>query len=235
MSLRTFILGLAASFGVAWLAIIVIPYLKMRDLAPITLSEAADGATGIFYPKRSGRVTNGARVYAENGCYLCHTQVVRPTYAGNDLYRADWGGLKNDPDRGDTRRETNAYDFNGEAFAQIGLTRMGPDLSNLGRRIESLRSKGTNPEQWLFSHLYNPRANPELWNSTCPPHPFLFEKREVKGNPSADALPIDVGPGFELVPSSDAKVLVSYLLSLKKDHPVPAALNFTPAKKDDKS
>lgn len=229
MSLRTFILGLSASFGVAWLAVVVIPYLKMRSLAPITLSEATDGAKGIFYPKRSGRVADGAKVYAENGCYLCHTQVVRPTYAGNDLYRPNWGGLKNDEARGDTRRETNAYDFTGETFAQIGLTRMGPDLSNLGRRLESL-PEGKTPEAWLYAHLLNPRSNPELWKSTCPPHPFFFDKREIKGAPSPDALPFD--DGYELVPDSDAKALISYLLSLKKDQAVPTTLNFAPPKKD---
>jgi cytochrome c oxidase cbb3-type subunit 2 len=231
MSLRTFILGLSASFGVAWLAVIVIPYLKMRDLEPVPCPDSTATA-GIFFPKRTGRVANGAKVYAENGCYLCHTQVVRPTYAGNDLYRPDWGGMKNDEARGDTRRETNAYDFGGETFAQIGTTRMGPDLSNLGRRIESLAGKDKTPEAWLYAHLYNPRSNPELWKSTCPPHPFFFEKREVKGNPSADALSIDVGEGFELVPDSDARALVSYLLSLKKDQAVPASLNFAPAKED---
>jgi cytochrome c oxidase cbb3-type subunit 2 len=232
MSLRNFILGLSASFGVAWLAVVVIPYLGMRNLPPVTTT-AADGKPTIFYPKRTGRVADGAKVYAENGCYLCHTQVIRPTYAGNDLYRADWGGLKEDPDRGDTRRETNPYDFAGESFAQVGLTRMGPDLSNLGRRLDSLRAAGKDPETWLLVHLYRPRANPERWNSTCPPHPFLFEKREIKGSPSSRALPIDAGAGRELVPDADAKALVSYLLSLRKDHPVPPALDFTPRKKDD--
>jgi cytochrome c oxidase cbb3-type subunit II len=232
MSLRTFITGIAASFGIAWLAVIVVPYLKMRNLAPASFSEAADGKTGVFIPKRAGRVADGAKVYAENGCYLCHTQVVRPTYAGNDLYRPDWGGLKNDENRGDTRRETNAYDFQGESYAQIGVSRMGPDLSNLGRRMDALRAKGVNPETWLFSRLYNPRLDVELWNSNCPPHPFLFEKRKIKATPSAQALPIDAGDGFEIIPGSDAKALVSYLLSLKKDHPVPATLDFAPKKKD---
>lgn len=232
MSLRTFITGIAASFGIAWLAVIVVPYLKMRNLAPVTFSEAADGKTGVFIPKRTGRVADGAKVYAENGCYLCHTQVVRPTYAGNDLYRPDWGGLKNDENRGDTRRETNAYDFNGEAYAQIGVSRLGPDLSNLGRRMDILQAKGVNPEHWLFKHLYNPRLDSERWTSNCPPHPFLFKKREIKGAPSVEALPIDVGDGFELLPGSDAKALVSYLLSLKKDQPVPASLNFAPPKND---
>jgi cytochrome c oxidase cbb3-type subunit 2 len=232
MSLRTFILALSASFGIAWLAIVVLPFFKMRDLAPITLDEATDGAAGVFFPKRTGRVANGAKVYAENGCYLCHTQVVRPTYAGNDLYRPDWGGLKADADRGDTRRETNAYDFFGERFAQIGVMRMGPDLSNLGRRVETQYAAAGDPAAWLYAHLYNPRNNPQLWKSTCPPHPFLFDKREIKGAPSTEALRVDVGENFELVPDSDAKALVSYLLSLKKDHPVPSSLNFAPAKKD---
>jgi cytochrome c oxidase cbb3-type subunit 2 len=232
MSLRTFILGLSASFGIAWLAVVVVPYFKMRDLAPITLTEESDGVTGVFYPKRTGRVADGALVYAGNGCYLCHTQVVRPTYAGNDLFRPDWGGLKSDADRGDTRRETNAYDFFGEKYAQIGVMRMGPDLSNLGRRVETEYAAGGSAEGWLYAHLYNPRSNPKLWKSTCPPHPFLFQKREIKGSPSADALKVAIDENHELVPNSDAKALVSYLLSMKKDHKAPAALDFAPAKKD---
>jgi len=231
MSFRTFILGLTASFGIAWLAIIVIPFFKMRDLAPIPYPEAKTVTAGVFFPKRTGRVVNGARVYAENGCYICHTQLVRPTYAGNDLYRPDWGGLKMDPDRGDTRRETNAYDFFGESFAQIGEMRMGPDLSNIGRRVETAPASSADPARWLYAHLYNPRNNPQTWNSTCPPHPFLFEKREIKGVPSADAMAVNAGENMEILPGSDAKTLVSYLLSMKKDQPVPAALNFAPPEK----
>lgn len=231
MSFRTFILGLSASFGVAWLAVVVVPFFSMRALEPIQLSEATDGTTGIFFPKRTGRIADGARVYAENGCYLCHTQVVRPTYAGNDLYRPDWGGLKSDPDRGDTRRETNAYDFFGEKFAQIGVSRMGPDLSNIGRRVESLYAAGKDPSVWLFTHLYNPRLDPQLWQSTCPPNHFLFTKRKITGNPSEAAMPFGSNDGVsELVPTPEAKALVSYLLSLKKDQAVPAVLNFAPAK-----
>jgi cytochrome c oxidase cbb3-type subunit 2 len=232
MSFRTFIFGLFASFGVAWLAIVVVPFIKMRNLAPIELSEAVDGATGIFYPKRTGRIVNGAEVYAENGCYLCHTQLVRPTYAGNDLYRPDWGGLKADPDRGDTRRETNAFDFDGERFAQVGVSRMGPDLSNLGRRVESLYAGGQSPSQWLYAFLYNPRHSPERWKSTCPSFRFLFTEKKITGSRSADAVPFAGDETTEVVPDSDAKALVSYLLSLKKDQAVPAALNFAPAKSE---
>ena len=231
MSLRHFIFGLFASFGIAWLAIIVIPFFKMRNREPIPLTE--EPGSEIFFPKRAGRVADGAQVYAENGCYLCHTQVIRPTYAGNDLYRPDWGGLKSDPDRGDTRRETNADDFFGESFAQIGVMRMGPDLSNLGRRVESLYAKDGDAAQWLYEYIYNPRNDSDRRHSACPSFRFLFDEREVKGNPSADALPFAGRDNIEVVPSSDAKALVSYLLSLKKDQPVPPALDFAPDKKGD--
>ena len=42
---------------------------------------------------------------------------------------------------------------------------------------------------------------------------------------------MNAGDNMEIVPGPDAKALVSYLLSLRKDHPVPAALNFAPAEK----
>lgn len=231
MSLRTFILALSASFGIAWLAVVIIPYFKMRDLAPIQLNEETDGATGVFFPKRSGRIASGAEIYAENGCYLCHTQLIRPTYAGTDLYRPDWGGLKADPDRGDTRRETNAFDFVGEKFAQIGVSRMGPDLSNVGRRVESIYAAGKDPAVWFYDHLYNPRYRPDRWQSTCPSFRFLFTEKKIDGNRSQEALPFRTSTGYEILPDSDAKALVSYLVSLKKDQAVPAVLNFSPLKK----
>jgi cytochrome c oxidase cbb3-type subunit 2 len=230
MSLRKFILGLSASFGLAWLFVVVVPFIEQRSLQPVTLSKELDGASGVFYPKRAGRLVNGAKIYAENGCYLCHTQVVRPTYAGNDLYRPDWGGLAKDPERGDTRRETNAYDFEGESFAHIGSTRMGPDLSNLARRLEAaVAAKGSgSPAALLYAHLYDPRRAPELRKSTCPSFRYLFTEREIKGQASSDALPFGGTATTELVATPDAKALVSYLLSMKKDQVVPTTLNFAP-------
>lgn len=235
MSLRKFITGLFATFGLAWLLVVVVPFSRMRNLEPIMLSKALDGATGVFYPKRGGRIINGAKVYAESGCYLCHTQVVRPTYAGNDLHRPDWAGLAKDPERGDTRRETLPQDFEGEPFAQIGSTRMGPDLANLGRRMEAaVAVKGSgDPSAMLYAHLYNPRRTAELRKSTCPAHRYLFTQREIKGQPSTDALPFGGTDTTELVPTANAKALVSYLLSMKKDQAAPASLKFTPA--DDKT
>lgn len=227
MSFRIFILSLSTSFGVAWLAIIVIPYYKMRSLEPV-LVEDGDGTNAVYISKRAGRIADGAEVYAANGCYQCHSQVVRPTYAGNDMFRPDWGGIAGDEERGDTRRETNAFDFEGEKFAHIGVARLGSDLSNLARRVEAIYAKGEDPEKWLYTHLYNPRLKPERRESTCPSFRFLFKVTEVKGNPSADSLPFPVADRMEITPTSDARALISYLLSLKKDQPVPTSLNFSP-------
>lgn len=233
MSFRNFFFGLSASFGVAWLAIIIVPYFKMRSAEPIQV-EDGDGTDAVYIPKRAGRIADGAQVYAENGCYLCHTQLVRPTYAGNDMFRADWGGLAADEDRGDTRRETNAFDFPGEDFAQIGIARLGPDLSNVGRRVEAIYA----PEEevtaafWLYRHLYNPRFEPLRRRSVCPSFRFLFKEVEVKGLPSEASLTFTDGD-TELVPSADARALVSYLISLKKDQAVPPSLDFSPAAAED--
>ncbi len=233
MSFRTFFLSLSATFGVAWLAIVIVPYFKMRSLAPIVMGEDADveGTDVVYIPKRAGRIADGSEVYSENGCYQCHTQLVRPTYAGNDMFRPDWGGLASDEDRGDTRRETNAFDFAGEEYAQIGVARMGPDLSNLGLRVAKVYApqEGISPESWLYRHLYNPRWKPLRRLSTCPSVKFLFDERRAAGNPYEGSLPFTAEDGAEIVPGPDARALVSYLLSLKKDQPVPASLDFAPA------
>lgn len=201
----------------------------MRSVAPIALSEEeVNGTSVVFNPKRAGRIKDGSEVYAASGCYQCHSQLIRPTYAGNDLFRPDWAGFVYDDERGDSRRESNIADYADEKFAHIGVSRIGPDLSNLAVRVENVYAKGGSAEQWLYSFLYNPRKEPKRRNSTCPSNRFLFEEIKITGNPSDEALPFTSKEGYELVPKPDARALVSYLLSLKKDHPVPASLNFAP-------
>lgn len=231
MTFRQFAFGLTAAFGIAWLAVVVVPFFLMRTAKPVSFEEVADGKTGLYFPKRTGRVTNGAEVYAANGCYLCHTQLIRPSYAGNDLGRPDWAGLKTDEERGDTRRESTVFDYQGEKFAQIGVTRFGPDLSNLGRRVEvAAKKSGGDPETWLYAHLYDPRLDPERPTSKCPSHRFLFEEKAITGQKPAEALDVPAKEGFAVVPTPEAESLVAYLLSLKRDDSLPKAINPAPAK-----
>ena len=55
---------------------------------------------------------------------------------------------------------------------------------------------------------------------------FLYEKRRVTGERTADALIFDESStdappfGWEIVPTYDAKCLVAYLMSLDQSHPL---------------
>jgi cbb3-type cytochrome oxidase cytochrome c subunit len=75
---------------------------------------------------------------------------------------------------------------------------------------------------WHHVHLYAPRSiNPD---SNMPAYRFLYEKRRISGERSAEALqlsPSDAPPeGWEVVPTYDAKCVVAYLMGLNQSHPL---------------
>ena len=75
---------------------------------------------------------------------------------------------------------------------------------------------------WHHVHLYSPRSiNPD---SNMPAYRFLYEKRRVAGERSAEALQLsgsDAPPqGWEVVPTYDAKCVVAYLMGLNQSHPL---------------
>ncbi|QQL44633.1 cbb3-type cytochrome c oxidase subunit II [Sulfuriroseicoccus oceanibius] len=207
MSVRTFYLGLIAAFALPWVFFVALPYGEIGKL-DTTLVDDVDGSV---YPEvRAGMVAAGARVYAQEGCVQCHSQMIRPTYAGPDRWRDGWVIPGEE-------RETVPQDYHGEKYAALGVQRIGPDLSNL-----YIRYNGEDAKQQLMLHLYNPRSVAE-W-SNMPSYKHLFEKRRIQGQQSADALPVEVEEGYEVVPTDRAEALVSYLVNLRKDAPVaPAA------------
>ncbi len=75
---------------------------------------------------------------------------------------------------------------------------------------------------WQHVHLYAPRSI--NFDSNMPSYRFLYEKRRITGERSADALqlPASEAPpdGWEVVPSYDAKCLVAYLMALNQSHPL---------------
>jgi cytochrome c oxidase cbb3-type subunit 2 len=84
--------------------------------------------------------------------------------------------------------------------------------------------------------LYAPRATHD-W-STMPAFKALYIERQAQGPVADKALKLTgkfaLEAGYEVVPTAEAEALVDYLLSLKKDHPIPgaaAAVVATPAKK----
>lgn len=250
MTVKTFFVGLIASFALPWLAVVAVPYATMRAVETPQFDEGDDGKAGAYQPVKSGRVGNGSEIYGAEGCAQCHSQLSRPTYAGNDLGRDGLAGFKKDPNRGNTIRESNLWDYAGEPFAWIGETRMGPDLGNYGRRMELLAiEKNTaraaelgvavnelplaerfNTEVAVYTHLFDPRF--DNVKSICPSNKQMFDSKPILGQAGlVTALPIEGQDGDQIVPGPKALTLASYLLGLKRDGEVPYAMDFARGKK----
>ncbi|MSU59396.1 MAG: hypothetical protein EXS35_14705 [Pedosphaera sp.] len=125
----------------------------------------------------------------------------RVTPVGADISRG-WG-----------LRRSVAQDYAYDSPVQPGTRRFGPDLANVGL---------TKPDvNWHLRHLYAPAT--EIKGSTMPPYRFLFEKHKRGAKPSPDALQFADEPGFEIVPTDDARALAAYLVSLRADAPLVEA------------
>jgi len=84
---------------------------------------------------------------------------------------------------------------------------------------------------WHHVHLYAPRSiNPD---SNMPSYRFLYRKRRITGERSAEALQLsgsDSPPeGWEIVPTFDAKCVVAYLMGLNQSHPLKEVRSVTSA------
>jgi len=111
-------LGIFGTFAFSWVGLTVIPNWQIGHLNPQSDEEGSD----IYPMPQSGMVTQGARVYAANGCIYCHSQQVRADYAADDIERK-WG---------DRRSAPRDYIFERPVF--LGKMRMGQDLANIGAR-----------------------------------------------------------------------------------------------------
>jgi cbb3-type cytochrome oxidase cytochrome c subunit len=75
---------------------------------------------------------------------------------------------------------------------------------------------------WHHVHLYSPRSI--NLDSNMPAYRFLYEKRRIAGERSAEALQLSGSDapqdGWEVVPTYDAKCVVAYLMGLNQSHPM---------------
>jgi cytochrome c oxidase cbb3-type subunit 2 len=213
-------LGLFITMSCSWLSFVLGPQLQIGDLRPTT--NIIPGATGQDYPTtQPGTAHQGAEVYRANGCVTCHTQQVRPRDLGSDIDRG-WG----------VRRSTG-YDYLFDDPVLLGSQRVGPDLANAGRRMDTTA---------VLLRLYEPRAITP--GSIMPSYPYLFIKHKIVGAPSPDALqiPAPFAPeaGCEIIPKPAALKLAAYITSLHQDgylfeappppQPKKAAATNSPAK-----
>jgi cytochrome c oxidase cbb3-type subunit 2 len=120
----------------------------LAEIVPLMMSrEAAEPAAGIVpYPALQ---LEGRDIYVREGCYVCHSQMIRPFRAETERY--------------------GHYSLAGETVYdrpfQFGSKRTGPDLARVGGRYS---------DEWQRIHLLNPRdVVPE---SNMPAFPWLAER-----------------------------------------------------------
>jgi len=116
--LTALFLGILGTFAFSWVGLTMIPNAQIGNLEPQMDEDGNDP-----YPApKSGMADRGRQVYVGNGCIYCHSQQVRPSYGGSDIDRK-WGERRSAP-----------RDYLFERPALLGKMRMGPDLSNIGKR-----------------------------------------------------------------------------------------------------
>jgi cytochrome c oxidase cbb3-type subunit I/II len=159
----------------------------------------------------------GRDVYLQEGCYTCHSQMIRPF-----LWEAARYGEVSTP-----QESTFDHPF------QWGSRRIGPDLARMG---------GKYPHLWHYQHMLDPRA--VTAGSNMPPYPHLiddevdlaatagkmramrvvgvpYEAQEIQAA-SADALrdgqvisaELESTGGVRVSPSSKLVALIAYLQRL---------------------
>ncbi len=97
----------------------------------------------------------GRDIYVREGCYNCHTQMIRPLLAETLRYGAP----------------TEAWETQYDHPFQWGSKRTGPDLQRVG---------GKYPDLWHYKHMIDPRSTSP--GSIMPSYAFLEEERVNSAN-----------------------------------------------------
>ena len=202
-------LGCSLTFCSSWLGLVIAPYFQLNAQQPLEVSQA--GVTESYPRPLSGSAKAGVEVYKAGGCIYCHSQQIRAETFGNNA----------DIRRGWAVRRTVPRDYMYDSPIMLGTMRTGPDLASVGNVNGTPRW----PRDWHHKHLYNPRMM--VPGSIMPGFAYLYETRKILGEKSADALELSgewqPAAGYEVVPTTEAKALVDYLMALDKTTPLPEA------------
>lgn len=184
--------GAMVSLAVATAALVVMPYMEVRDI------QAPPG----LKPYTSAEL-RGRGVYIANGCVYCHSQQPRDRNFGPDFERG-WG------------RASVPGDYIYDKPHLLGSMRTGPDLFNIGSRQPS---KDWHLGHLYQPRAYVPGSimpsYPFLFTVKD------AKEAEQEGEQPV-SLPPAYGPnvGQVVVPTPDALDLVKYLLALNHTYPV---------------
>jgi cytochrome c oxidase cbb3-type subunit I/II len=92
----------------------------------------------------------GRDIYIREGCYLCHSQMIRPMRA-EILRYGDW---------------TRAAEYQYDRPFLLGSRRLGPDLQRVGQKY---------PDAWHYEHMRDPRSTSP--GSVMPVYPWLIDAK----------------------------------------------------------
>ena len=92
----------------------------------------------------------GRDIYIREGCYLCHSQMVRPMRA-EILRYGEW---------------TRAAEYQYDRPFLLGSRRLGPDLQRVGQKY---------PDAWHYEHMRDPRSTSP--GSVMPPYQWLHDAK----------------------------------------------------------
>ncbi|WP_395404121.1 cytochrome-c oxidase, cbb3-type subunit II [Pseudoduganella sp. UC29_106] len=167
------------------------------EIIPLFFQKSTTEPVAGLKPYSALRLT-GRDIYVREGCYACHSQMIRPFRAETERY--------------------GHYSVAGEYVYdrpfQWGSKRTGPDLARVGGRYS---------DEWHRTHLQNPRdVVPE---SNMPSYPWLAQTKLVPtdvvpkmkalkrlGDPYSDA-EIAAAPA-ELANKTEEDALIAYLQGL---------------------
>jgi cytochrome c oxidase cbb3-type subunit II len=184
------------------LIVLVISVGGLIEIVPLAVSAAARQGSVHITP-RTALEQEGFDIYVREGCYLCHSQQIRPFRSETERYGPYSVAAESQYD----------HPF------QFGSKRTGPDLARVGGRYS---------DDWHRAHLHNPRdVVPE---SNMPGFPWLagnridgaLTQRKLKvlrllGTPYTDA---DIAAAPAAVKDkTELDALVAYLQSLGLDKP----------------
>src|ERR1700731_2369987 len=178
-------LGIFGTFAFSWFGLILIPNFQIGHLNPVMDEEGTD----VYPMPKSGMADRGRKIYAANGCTYCHSQQVRAEYAASDIDRK-WGTRRSAP-----------RDYLFERPVLLGKMRMGPDLSNVGKRAPTEDENAT-PAPPQTSPGASPAAAPNA-------SPSSSTSPATSAAPSASSASPSASPAKVVAANSPAAALAS--------------------------
>lgn len=171
---RSLLEGRAALFaGLTTVAITIGGLVELIPMFTVQVDQAQTTEVEVYTALEQA----GRDIYVSEGCYNCHSQMIRP-FRAETLRYGDW---------------TRAEEYTWDRPFQLGSRRIGPDLQRVGKKYA-----GSGGAYWHWEHMKDPRDTSP--GSIMPPYPWLYEKRidpdEVKaslvalaklGHPYSDA------------------------------------------------